>query len=105
MHLIVWEFEVPAGNKTEFERCYGKDGERVELFERFLQYEGTSLLKKTGGGYITIDFWESAESFDAFVASAHDRYEEIDRECARLTTSERHLGRFSFDDCRCTAGA
>ncbi len=44
--------------------------------------------------YLTLDFWESREAYDAFRAQHAAEYAAIDRECEALTAEEKALGAF-----------
>lgn len=44
--------------------------------------------------YLTLDFWESREAYDAFRAQHAAEYAAIDRECEALTAEEKALGNF-----------
>ena len=98
VHLVVWEYDVPEEHTQTFETMYGDGGPWERLFSESAAYEGTSLLKKTGsaGGYLTVDFWQTADEYEAFLASVRSQYQTIDRECEMLTTAERCLGRFDL---------
>jgi heme-degrading monooxygenase HmoA len=44
--------------------------------------------------YLTLDFWESKEAYDAFRATHAADYAAIDRECEALTSEEKQIGAF-----------
>lgn len=48
--------------------------------------------------YVTVDRWESQETYDAFRATIAQQYEEIDRLCQGYTTRERLIGEFGEDE-------
>jgi len=101
--VVIWEFRAPSGQKDAFERAYGADGQWVRLFREDEAYLGTELIRdlKAEGSYLTLDFWESEEAYDAFRAKHAAEYEAIDAECESLTESEREVGRYRrVADCR-----
>ncbi len=95
MIQIVWQFKAAMGCSAEFEAQYGPAGAWVRLFEQSAGYCGTVLLRGEGGDYLTIDTWDSRESFDEFKATHEREYNELDRRCEKLTESERFIGVFA----------
>jgi len=94
--MYMWEFLVALGREEAFERAYGSDGEWVALFRRAPGYVRTELHRDQTNPrrYVTIDYWESREAWEAFRARfAHD-FEAIDARCAGWTTAETEIGRF-----------
>lgn len=94
MVQIVWQFKVAAGREPEFEIQYGQTGGWVRLFKQAPGYCGTVLLRGGHGQYLTIDTWDSLESFEEFKAGHQDEYELLDQRCARLTERETLVGLF-----------
>ncbi len=94
MIQVVWEFKVAAGCEPEFELQYGQTGCWVRLFEQAAAYCGTVLLRGEDGQYLTIDTWDSRESFEEFKTEHRQEYEKLDRRCATLTEGERLIGFF-----------
>lgn len=89
-HTIIWRFTVKPERIADFERHYGAEGTWAALFKRASGYRGTALLRDTlqTNVYVTIDRWESAESFAAAKGS---EYAKLDAECADLTLREELL--------------
>jgi heme-degrading monooxygenase HmoA len=96
-YAYVWEFHVPLDLQSEFEQHYGPDGTWAQLFRRSAGYIETILLKdaSTSGRYVTVDRWRDEEAFRAFRSSFSQQYEQLDRECERLTLGEQLLGVFT----------
>jgi len=94
MIQIVWHFKVDAGCESQFEAQYGVAGGWVRLFEQAPGYCGTVLLRGDNGEYLTIDTWDSRESYDEFKTRHEAEYERLDKQCERLTESERFVGVF-----------
>jgi heme-degrading monooxygenase HmoA len=74
--VIALVFSYEARVPEEFERVYGPNGEWAEFFRRGKGYIGTELLRdvEVPGRYLVVDRWESAESYNAFVAEHRDEY-------------------------------
>ena len=95
-HVIVWRFLVDAGSTTAFERAYGPAGPWARLFGRHPGYRGSELVRgDEPGAYLTIDHWDAAASFEAFMGEWHDDYARLDAELAPLTASEAIVARGS----------
>lgn len=96
-YAYAWEFHVPADLQAEFEQHYGPDGTWARLFGRAPGYLETLLLKdrSTAGRYVTIDRWRDEGAFLAFRSAFLREYEQLDRQCEQLTTSEQSLGAFT----------
>lgn len=95
-YTYVWEFQVPADLRAEFERHYGLEGSWVQLFRRAPGYLETLLLhdREVDGRYLTIDRWKSEAAYLAFRTSFAQEYAALDAACERLTTREVPLGTF-----------
>ena len=96
-YAYVWEFHVPLDLQSEFERHYGPGGTWAQLFRSSAGYIETLLLsdRSTAGRYVTVDRWRDEEAFQVFRSSFSRQYEQLDRECERLTVSEQLLGVFT----------
>jgi heme-degrading monooxygenase HmoA len=96
-YASVWEFHVPLALLSEFEQHYGPGGTWAQLFGSSAGYIETLLLKdsSTLGRYITVDRWRDEEAFRAFHSTFSQQYEQLDRECERLTLDEQLLGAFT----------
>ena len=95
--VVIWEFRVRTGMEEAFEKAYGANGDWVQLFKQDKAYIGTELIHnfKDGQAYLTLDFWESEEAYDAFRGRHLASYRAIDQKCERMTESEREIGRFA----------
>ena len=93
---IVWEFRVRRTKPGVFEEQYGGDGGWARFFRRGRGYRETILLRDshTRGRSLTIDVWDTLESYRAFSEAHAAEYREIDRRCRTMTRSERRLGSF-----------
>jgi heme-degrading monooxygenase HmoA len=92
----MWEFIVSPEHAGVFERTYGPSGDWAQLFRRAAGYLRTELHRDRSQPhrFITIDYWESKESWEAFRTRFAEEFEALDRRCAAWTTHEAQIGRF-----------
>ena len=97
-YVYFWEYEVDPTHAAEFEALYGPSGEWVELFRSSPGYLRTELHRDRDHPhrFVTIDYWESAQAWQEWRAKVEVEYEELDRRAARLTVTEREIGRFDL---------
>lgn len=97
MYVVVWEYQIKPGKRSEFEKAYSSNGAWAELFKRGSGYLGTELLRSEVrlDTYITIDRWDSKESYESFLSKWKQDYERLDEQCEGLTESEKRIGRFT----------
>ncbi|HEU4365429.1 MAG TPA: antibiotic biosynthesis monooxygenase family protein [Candidatus Krumholzibacteria bacterium] len=90
----IWRFRAAPGRAGAFEAAYGANGDWARLFSRAAGYLGTELLRAVydGESYLTIDRWESQESWDRFRGEHASEYDELDRRCEKLTIEEEQVG-------------
>ena len=94
-YVMIWEFEVSADFRSQFESVYGPDGDWAKFFRSGEGFAGTELIRNPGRGlYLTLDFWQSREKYELFRERNRAQYQEIDRQCERLTVREREIGAF-----------
>jgi hypothetical protein len=100
MFCYLYEYVVRAGDEARFEDAYGPGGAWVALFRGSPEYLGTELGRDITQPrrYFTIDRWTSRTACLAFRAEVRIEFDSIDRECERLTESERSLGEFELLD-------
>ncbi len=98
MFVALWEFEVKRGCEERFEKTYGPGGEWVRLFRSDSNYRETRLLRDPfrPAIYLTLDFWNSRDVYESFLAEHRAEYEAIDKASAGLTISERKVGWFEL---------
>ena len=96
MFVRIWKFHVHPGRIREFETAYGPTGPWSQLFGRIAGYCGTELLTDAGdpNTYFTIDWWESAEAWAAFLRAWAEDYGALDRRCESLAIAEMEIGEF-----------
>ena len=96
MFIRIWQFRVPSEKAEEFQEVYGPAGPWVALFRREIGFLGTQLLRSKAHPniHLTIDSWESAEAWAAFLRAWGDDYAALDARCEKLTVSEGEVGSF-----------
>lgn len=98
IYTYIWEFHVKPDVREAFERHYGPKGTWAELFRKAPGYIETLLLRDRANAcrYLTIDRWQSVEAYHGFKAQFSREYEELDEQCAGLTTQEISIGEFEY---------
>jgi heme-degrading monooxygenase HmoA len=98
MFVALWEYEVKPGDEERFEKAYGPDGDWVRLFRSDTHYYETRLVRDSlrRRVYLTMDFWESLEKYEQFLAGHRAQYEAIDAKGEELTVTERRIGWFEM---------
>jgi heme-degrading monooxygenase HmoA len=96
MFLALWEYEVKPGCEERFEKIYGPEGAWARLFRSDPHYHQMRLVRDAfrQSVYLTMDFWESREAYDAFMAGHRPEYKEIDATGEEMTVKEQRLGWF-----------
>jgi heme-degrading monooxygenase HmoA len=94
--LIVWQFRPAPGREAELAHAYGADGPWVSLFRKASGFVESALAQDSSdpGRFLTLDWWESESSFQAFEREHALEYAAIDAKCEALCAEERPLGRF-----------
>ncbi len=94
MFVALWEFEVKPGCEERFENAYGPTGDWTKLFRSDTNYRETRLLRDAfrPAIYLTLDFWNSREAYEAFMAANIDTYKMLDAAGEELTSKERRIG-------------
>lgn len=95
-YLIIWEFRPRKGAENRFQEAYGPQGIWAKFFARGEGFIGTELNLdlKDPTRYLTLDFWESKQAYDAFREAHPAEYQAIDEQCEALTAEEKPLGTF-----------
>jgi heme-degrading monooxygenase HmoA len=98
IYTYVWEFVVLPEQIEPFLRAYGPAGEWVRLFRRAPGYVRTELHRDGSDPcrFITIDYWESADHWQAFRSQFAQQFETLDAKGERLTQRETELGHFEL---------
>jgi len=95
-YIAIWEFEIDANARTQFEQIYGPDGGWAQLFRRSSEYLGTRLMRSLDHPerYLTLDLWTSRSALETFKQEYAAEYARLDKECERLTRRETRIGEF-----------
>jgi heme-degrading monooxygenase HmoA len=93
---VVWEFHVQPGEEKQFEKDYGPNGAWAELFKQAEGYLGTELNRdlKNPRRYLTLDLWESRETYERFREEHRAEYQGLDVRCEAMTETEKEIGAF-----------
>lgn len=96
MYVIAWEFIIRTECFVQFEATYGPQGEWARLFSQAEGYRETRLLRDITDPlrYVTLDCWQSRETYDQFRTTHAAEYKALDERCERLTKKEQMLGEF-----------
>lgn len=94
-YVYIWEYVVHPEHVADFEQAYGPDGPWVELLNRAAGYVRTELHRDRQHAlrYLTIDYWDSVEAWEAFRSGMSSEFEAIDARCARFTFAEQEIAR------------
>jgi hypothetical protein len=89
----VWEYDVAAEFRAEFETAYGPTGSWAELFARSIAFLGTELFASTSvpGRYLTVDRFADETAWTDFLSDNSAAYAALDEATQRLTLDEREL--------------
>jgi heme-degrading monooxygenase HmoA len=95
-YVYLWQFHVRPQYQRDFEMNYGPNGAWVTLFRQAPGYVSTLLLRdsKDPLRYVTVDRWQSRQTYEAFRQTFSDQYAAIDRRCEGFTESEEPLGEY-----------
>jgi heme-degrading monooxygenase HmoA len=98
MFVALWEYEVKPGEEERFENAYGPGGEWVRLFRSDANYRETRLLRDPfrPAIYVTLDFWNSRQAYEKFMAAHGDEYKALDAANEALTSNERRIGWYEY---------
>jgi heme-degrading monooxygenase HmoA len=96
MFVRIWQFRARPEKAGEFQTVYGSSGAWAQLFGRAAGYLGTELLESAtdSATFLTVDRWESAEAWAAFLSAWPEEYAALDRQCEPLTVVEMEVGTF-----------
>ena len=94
MFVALWEYEVKPGSEKRFEKAYGPGGGWARLFRSDSNYRETRLLRDPfrAAIYLTLDFWNSREAYEKFMAAHKNEYQALDAAEEKLTSDERRIG-------------
>ena len=102
LFVRIWQFRVAPDRADEFREVYGPNGAWAALFRREIGFHGTELFQSATdpNTWLTIDTWESAEAWAAFLRAWGDDYAALERRCTALFSSESEVGIFESADAR-----
>jgi heme-degrading monooxygenase HmoA len=96
LFVRIWQFRVASEKADQFREVYGPAGPWTALFAREIGFLGTELLHSTTHPniFLTIDTWDSAEAWAAFLRAWGNDYTAFDHRCRELCVSEGEVGCF-----------
>jgi uncharacterized membrane-anchored protein YitT (DUF2179 family)/heme-degrading monooxygenase HmoA len=102
MHVVTWRFQVKAEHAAVFKREYGPDGAWAKLFQRGDGFVKTDLIPNQAdpAEFTTIDYWNSQDDYDRFLAENQDEYDRLDRQLEPLTTHQERIRRAAVPSTR-----
>jgi len=94
MFVALWEYEVKPGGEERFENAYGPDGDWARLFQRDSNYRETRLRRDPfrPAIYLTLDFWNSRQAYEKFLAGHDAEYQALDAASEGMTNNEQRIG-------------
>jgi heme-degrading monooxygenase HmoA len=99
MYACVWEYRVQPAQERGFAMAYGHHGPWVALFQQSRGYVETRLYRNRDepGRYLTVDTWESSETYEAFRRDFAAEYARLDAACEGLSLEEALIGHFDVE--------
>ena len=97
---VFYRYRVHPSQSRAFEHAYGPTGPWCKLFAGKPGYRRTRLFrhKVDPAIYVTVDVWDSKESYDAFRGENAQAYARLDRELRMLYLEEHLLGYYEGND-------
>jgi heme-degrading monooxygenase HmoA len=97
---VFYRYRVHPQQVRAFEHAYGPTGPWVEMFRQHPGFRRTRLFRHKSEPqiYITIDVWDSKESYDQFRAMYADEYNRLDAQLSLLKLEEHLLGYYEGPD-------
>ena len=97
---VFFRYRVHPQQVRAFEHAYGPKGPWVDLFRTDPGYRRTRLFRHKSEPqiYITIDVWDSKESYDRFRSEHADEYNRLDAKLSMLKLEEHLLGYYEGPD-------
>jgi heme-degrading monooxygenase HmoA len=86
--VTVWKFIVRPEKAAEFEQHYGSGGSWAQLFRKAPGYVRTELYRGEPGEYLTVDYWETPETYLEFKQAMGEEYAALDAQLEELTERE-----------------
>lgn len=96
-YTYIGEYRIKPDAESAFREHYGPEGDWVRLFRKAPGYVSTQLYqdREHPHRYLTVDRWESEQTFRDFRRRFAAAFEELDKLCEGFTRSETPLGSFA----------
>ena len=100
MIAVVWQLNIKAGRKAEFEALYGADGEWTNLNRQTRSYLGSSFLRDQtqSSRYLLIEYWSEMVVYEQHRAYQSDAIASLEARRDALVESFEPLGVFTALD-------
>jgi hypothetical protein len=100
MIAIMWQFDVKAGHKAEFEQLYGVEGEWTAMNRLSRSYLGCSFLhdQNRASRYILVEYWSEMLVYEQHRAFKSDAIASLEQRSRELVESVEPLGIFTALD-------
>ena len=97
-YTYIWEYRVRPERVDAFLEAYGPNGSWARLFRESSGYVRTELYRDRANPlrFVTVDYWDSRESWEEFRAEHAEVFERLDAACEAYTTDEREIGTFEL---------
>jgi heme-degrading monooxygenase HmoA len=97
---VFYRYRVHPQQVRAFEHAYGPNGPWAQLFGQHPGFRRTRLFRHKSEPqiYITIDVWDSKQSYDQFRAQHADEYNRLDAQLSMLKLEEHLLGYYEGPD-------
>lgn len=94
---VIWEFIVRDEHIEQFVDAYSSGGAWALLFKKYRGYLKTELINDTANAhrFITIDYWDSYDSYMNMKNTCGTSYKSLDDTCAVYTMKETLVGVFA----------
>ena len=96
MIAVVWQFDVKPGQREEFERFYGADGEWTSLSRHSRSFLGSSFLRDLTATerYLVVEYWSEMVVYEKHLENFRDDAERLEQRRDELVARWEHLGVF-----------
>lgn len=106
MIAVVWQFDVSAEKRDEFEAFYGANGAWTKLSRRSRSFLGSSFLRDLAASsrYLVIEYWSEMVVYERHHASFRQELADLEARRATLLNAATPLGVFNALDVPDRAG-
>lgn len=97
VYSVIWKYKIRPENKEKFEIEYGSNGTWSRLFNQSENYRVSFLLKNEDDAdtYLLVDTWINKQSYEDFIKTNQETYDNISSRFEYLYLSEEKIGSFN----------